>query len=81
MVYSLHSTVYRPCSTGVQIFAFNLAAPFIAQFFNGPLFDILPYSDFVFGNETEALAVSEAAKYGVRSAPGLRCGLCRVAAD
>ena len=28
--------------------------------------EILPYADIVFGNETEAAALSEAAKFGVR---------------
>jgi adenosine kinase len=35
-------------------FSLNLSAPFIPQFFNAPLTELLPYADLLFGNETEA---------------------------
>jgi adenosine kinase len=37
-----------------QTFVLNLSAPFIAQFFNVQLQKILPYIDFLIGNEAEA---------------------------
>jgi adenosine kinase len=30
----------------------NLSAPFIAQFFKGPLMDAMPHVDVLFGNES-----------------------------
>jgi adenosine kinase len=39
-----------------QILTLNLAAPFITQVFGDQLDQILPYADFVIGNESEALA-------------------------
>ncbi|MCJ1247222.1 adenosine kinase [Trapelia coarctata] len=42
-----------------KVFALNLSAPFIPQFFKDPLAGALPYCDFVIGNETEALAYAE----------------------
>jgi len=43
-----------------KIFALNLSAPFIAQFFNDQLQQLLPYTDILFGNESEAAAWAEA---------------------
>lgn len=42
----------------------NLAAPFIAQFFGDQLAAVMPYADFVFGNETEIVAYGEAVGFG-----------------
>lgn len=39
-----------------KIFAINLSAPFLCQFFKEPMLAVLPYADFVFGNESEAAA-------------------------
>lgn len=39
-----------------QVFAINLSAPFIPQFFKVQLEQVLPYCDFVIGNESEAAA-------------------------
>jgi len=39
-----------------QIFILNLSAPFIPQFFKVQLEQLLPYCDFVIGNESEAAA-------------------------
>ncbi|KAI5309351.1 adenosine kinase, partial [Ascosphaera atra] len=41
-------------------FAMNLSAPFIPQFFKSQLEEVLPYCDYVVGNETEARSLSEA---------------------
>ena len=35
---------------------FNLAAPFLIDFFTDKMKDVLPYADYVVGNETEATA-------------------------
>lgn len=43
-----------------KIFMMNLSAPFIPQFFTAPLMAAAPYWDILFGNETEALALSKA---------------------
>jgi adenosine kinase len=47
-----------------KIFAINLSAPFLVQFFGDQLASVLPYADFVFGNESEAAAYGEAKGYG-----------------
>ncbi|KAG4996222.1 hypothetical protein JHK82_027036 [Glycine max] len=43
-----------------KIFMMNLSAPFICEFFKGALDKVLPYMDYVFGNETEARTFSKA---------------------
>jgi len=42
-----------------KIYTMNLSAPFLCQFFKDPMHKILPYCDFIFGNETEAAAFAE----------------------
>lgn len=42
-----------------KVFALGLSAPFIPQFFKEPLDKILPYTDYIVGNETEALSYAE----------------------
>ncbi|KAK1309475.1 Adenosine kinase 2 [Acorus calamus] len=42
-----------------KIFMMNLSAPFICEFFQDALEKVLPYMDFVFGNETEARTFSK----------------------
>jgi adenosine kinase len=42
-----------------KTFMMNLAAPFICEFFSGPLLAALPYVDVLFGNETEALTFAK----------------------
>ena len=46
--------------TPYQVFALNLSAPFIPQFFKVQLEQIFPYCDFVIGNESEAAAWASA---------------------
>jgi adenosine kinase len=43
-------------SHGKQIYTMNLSAPFLCQFFKTQMLEILPFADFVFGNESEAQA-------------------------
>ncbi|PSK51884.1 Adenosine kinase [Elsinoe australis] len=42
-----------------KIFYFSLSAPFIPQFFKDQVDQVVPYSDYVIGNETEALSYAE----------------------
>ncbi len=42
-----------------KIFSMNLSAPFLPQFFKGPLDDSAPYWDYLIGNEAEAEAYAE----------------------
>jgi len=44
----------------LQIFALNLSAPFIAQFFKTQLEQVIPYCDIIIGNEAEAEAWASA---------------------
>ena len=39
-----------------KVFCLNLSAPFLIQFFGKQMDGVLPYTDFVFGNEDEAAA-------------------------
>ncbi|XP_047031942.1 adenosine kinase-like [Helicoverpa zea] len=36
-----------------KVFAFNISAPFVLEFYKKPLEDILPYVDILFGNDVE----------------------------
>lgn len=47
-----------------KTFCLNLAAPFIVQFFKDQLTVALEYSDFVFGNESEAATFGETFGFG-----------------
>ena len=50
----------------------NFSAPFIAQFFSKQLQDILPYTDIIIGNETEAEAWANATGLpNVKDLPGI----------
>ncbi|KAG9138962.1 hypothetical protein Leryth_007576 [Lithospermum erythrorhizon] len=42
-----------------KIFTMNLSAPFICEFFREPQEKALPFVDFVFGNETEAITFAK----------------------
>jgi adenosine kinase len=43
-----------------KIYAANISAPFIPQFFKEPLNNVITYTDYLFGNESEAKAYGEA---------------------
>lgn len=47
-----------------KIFAMNLSAPFLIQFFGDQVAASIPYTDLVFGNESEAEAYGVAKGYG-----------------
>ncbi len=42
------------------LYAVNLSAPFLCQFFKAQMHAVLPYADYVFGNESEAAAYAAA---------------------
>lgn len=54
----------RHCAENNKIFAMNLSAPFIIDYFSEQLSACLPYIDYLFGNESEALAYGRAKGYG-----------------
>ena len=43
-----------------KVYMMNLSAPFVCQFFKDAMHRVLPYADFVFGNESEARAYGDA---------------------
>lgn len=47
-----------------KIFAMNLSAPFLIQFFADQMAATMPYTDFVFANESEAAEYGKAKGYG-----------------
>ncbi|KAG8457014.1 hypothetical protein KFE25_004413, partial [Diacronema lutheri] len=64
------ATVHKICEHVQQAGAskhlcMNVSAPFIAQFFKEPLLAAFEYADFVFCNESEAAALSEALGWGL----------------
>lgn len=52
--------VARTAHAQGKIFCLNISAPFVPEHFFGPLADLLPYVDYLFGNESEALALAAA---------------------
>lgn len=60
-----HSTesaelVGKQVSSAGKVFCVNLAAPFLLDFFGEAVDKIMPYVDYLFGNETEAAALAKA---------------------
>lgn len=49
-----------------KVFAMNLSAPFLSQFFSEPMARVMAYANIVFGNETEAEAFAEKNNYGTK---------------
>jgi adenosine kinase len=49
-------TLAKHAATNNKIFAMNISAPFLCQFFCEAMDATTPYWDFIFGNETEAIA-------------------------
>jgi len=47
-----------------KVFSINLSAPFVVQYFGEQLSAVVPYADFVFGNESEAAAYGETKDWG-----------------
>ena len=60
-------TILRLARSSVEnnkTFLLNLSAPFLIQFFGDQMAAVMPYADFVFGNESEAAAYGTAKGYG-----------------
>jgi len=51
--------VAKHCANNNKTYCLNLSAPFLIQFFKDQMKSVLPFSDIVFGNETEALTYAE----------------------
>lgn len=54
-----------------KIFMINLSAQFIVTFFKEKLLAALPYADFLFGNESEALEFSKMMGYNTENVPAI----------
>ena len=59
-------SVGKHCAETNKHFMMNLSAPFITKFFKDQLMSAMPYIDILFGNESEAEALSESQEYGTR---------------
>jgi len=46
-------------ATDNKVFSMNLSAPFLCQFFKGQMDEVMPYVDYLIGNESEALAYAK----------------------
>jgi len=57
-------TLAKDAQENNKIFSMNLSAPFLIQFFGDQLASALPFTDYIFGNESEAEAYGEAKGYG-----------------
>jgi adenosine kinase len=55
--------VAEHCNQTGKVFAVNLSAPFIVEFFTEPLKKVLARADYVFGNESEAEAWGKKHEY------------------
>jgi len=54
---------HAQASADPKVFAMNLGAPFLCQFFKDQLLAALEYTDLIFGNETEARTLAEHAGF------------------
>jgi adenosine kinase len=52
--------IAQHCAKTNRMFLMNLSAPFLCNFFQGPMDQASPYWDIIFGNESEAEAYAEA---------------------
>lgn len=66
------------CNTKKKTFAMNLAAPFICQIFKDVLVKGLSYSDYVFGNESEADAFGKSMGYEDCSVSAVAQKICEL---
>jgi len=58
--------VAKQCALKDRTYCINLSAPFLCQFFKDQMSSVLPFTDIVFGNETEAAAFSESFALGTK---------------
>lgn len=54
----------KDASENNKTFCMNLSAPFLIQFFGDQMAECMPYTDFVFANESEAAEYGKAKGYG-----------------
>jgi len=66
------------CAEQNKVFAMNISAPFIAQFFTDPLLAALPFVDYLFGNESEAEALGEKMGLEDKSVKGVALELSKL---
>lgn len=59
-----------------KVFLMNLSAPFISQFHKKELLDVLPYTDVIFGNETETLAFAKEMDFGTEDLHEIALKIC-----
>eukprot|EP00092_Neocalanus_flemingeri_P011836 GFUD01012765.1.p1 GENE.GFUD01012765.1~~GFUD01012765.1.p1 ORF type:complete len:343 (-),score=110.85 GFUD01012765.1:371-1399(-) len=57
--------VAKHCSLNNKTYCLNLSAPFLCQFFKDQMSSVLPFTDIVFGNETEAATYAEVNSLGM----------------
>jgi adenosine kinase len=57
-------TLAKHCAAENKVFAMNLSAPFLIQFFGEQMKTVMPYTDIVFANESEAAVYGEVHGYG-----------------
>lgn len=57
--------VSKHCAAKNKTYCLNLSAPFLSQFFKDQMMSVLPFTDIVFGNETEAAAYAESQSLGI----------------
>jgi adenosine kinase len=68
----------KHCYAAGKVYATNLSAPFICEFFSDPLLAVVPYADYIFGNESEAkalgakLAIADTSIAGIATAVAAR---------
>jgi len=58
-----------------KVLAMNLSAPFLCEFFSEQLLQVLPYVDFLFGNEHEGAAFATKMKYADKSVTAIAAGI------
>lgn len=54
----------KHCVANNKIFSMNLSAPFLIQFFGDQMAATMPYTDYIFANESEAAEYGKAKGYG-----------------
>jgi len=57
--------ISKHCSQNNKTYCLNLSAPFLCQFFKDQMASVLPFTDIVFGNESEAAAYAEVNNLGI----------------
>ncbi|XP_045213366.2 uncharacterized protein LOC123564109 isoform X2 [Mercenaria mercenaria] len=64
-----------------KTFCMNLSAPFLCQFFKEPMLQVLPYTDIIFGNETEAATFATENDLGTDKVPEIALKIAALAKE